>query len=422
MFISTIYSIAADPIPRFRWVALQLAELEKCSSTDEINERLKELPKGLDEIYSRTLKKIDEKHRADTRTFLQWLAFSKRPMTIAEIAETITVDFASKDGPVFRSTKRYFDPRDVLVRCSSLVSESDGGHCWLNPTFQCLLTVKIGTIKLSHFSVKEYLVSERIDKNFSISEEASHSKISEVSVAYLLQFDSFEPLTNAMLDSSPLALYAAEHWVNHAKSGGGGSAVLKLILQLFTSETAPLTNWIRMWNIDRYWRRQDFGMDKARVLSPLYYASLAGMEDVSYNLLERGENANAEGGYYGNALQAASYGGYKAIVEVLLKKGAKVNAKGGKCGNALHAASRRGKETIVKLLLENGADINAKGGECGSALQAASCNGREPIVKLLLENGADVNEKGEEYGNALQAASLRGHEPIVKLLLENGRT
>ena len=61
MFIPTIYLIMADNVSRFRWVALQLAELEKCSSAVEITERLAELPKGLDEIYNRILEKIDEK-------------------------------------------------------------------------------------------------------------------------------------------------------------------------------------------------------------------------------------------------------------------------------------------------------------------------------------------------------------------------
>ena len=89
--------------------------------------QLAELPKGLDEIYSRILNNVDEKHRADTRTFLQWLAFCKRPMSIKEIAETITADFSGK-YPVFNQDKRYADPRDVLVRCSSLVSESEIGR------------------------------------------------------------------------------------------------------------------------------------------------------------------------------------------------------------------------------------------------------------------------------------------------------
>ena len=122
---------------RFRWVVLQLAELEKCSSRYEIVKQLAELPKGLDEIYNRILKNINEKHRADTRMFLQWLAFCRRPMKIEEIAETITADF-SDNCPVFNQDKRYADPRDVLVRCSSFVSESKGKYNWLNPIFQLL--------------------------------------------------------------------------------------------------------------------------------------------------------------------------------------------------------------------------------------------------------------------------------------------
>ena len=120
---------------RFRWVALQLAELAKCSSRYEIDIQLAELPKGLDEVYHRILKNVDDKHRADTKMFLQWLAFCKRPMTIEEIAETITADF-SEGYPIFNQYKRYADPRDVLVRCSSFVSESEGKYSWLNPVFQ----------------------------------------------------------------------------------------------------------------------------------------------------------------------------------------------------------------------------------------------------------------------------------------------
>ena len=81
---------------RFRWVVLQLAELEKCSSRYEIDKQLAELPKGLDEIYNRILKSINEKHCADTRMFLQWLAFCEMQMKIEEIAETIIVDFSLK--------------------------------------------------------------------------------------------------------------------------------------------------------------------------------------------------------------------------------------------------------------------------------------------------------------------------------------
>ena len=127
----------ANLFMRFRWVVLQLAVLKKCSSRYEVDKRLAELPKGLDEIYSRILTNVDEHHRADTRMFLQWLAFCKRPMKIKELAETITVDF-SGEFPVFNKDKRYADIQDVLVRCSSFVSESKGEYSWLNPAFQPL--------------------------------------------------------------------------------------------------------------------------------------------------------------------------------------------------------------------------------------------------------------------------------------------
>jgi ankyrin repeat protein len=64
----------------------------------------------------------------------------------------------------------------------------------------------------------------------------------------------------------------------------------------------------------------------------------------------------------------ASRGGHDKIVELLLDKGADVNAQGGEYGNALQAASLGGHDKIVELLLDKGADVNAQGGEYGNAL------------------------------------------------------
>jgi ankyrin repeat protein len=76
-------------------------------------------------------------------------------------------------------------------------------------------------------------------------------------------------------------------------------------------------------------------------------------------------------------------------VRILLEKGADVNAQGGYYGNALQAAiTMEGSENIVRLLLEKGADVNAKRGYYGNALQAAICFGNEYVVQLLRERGA----------------------------------
>jgi ankyrin repeat protein len=64
------------------------------------------------------------------------------------------------------------------------------------------------------------------------------------------------------------------------------------------------------------------------------------------------------------------------VVKLLLDKGAEVSAQGGHYGNALQAASDGGHEAVVKLLLDKGADV--------SALQAASAERREAAVKMLV--------------------------------------
>jgi ankyrin repeat protein len=103
-----------------------------------------------------------------------------------------------------------------------------------------------------------------------------------------------------------------------------------------------------------------------------------------------------------------------------LDKGADVNAQGGTYGNALQAASFTSTK-LVQLLLEKGADVNSQGGGYGNALQAASlaCQSIGEIVRLLLDKGAAVNAQGGEYGNALQAASYQGNVEIV--LRQRGR-
>ena len=46
-------------------------------------------------------------------------------MTLEEIAETVAVDFDS-DVPEYSPDGRYLDPKDVLGKCSGLITESEG--------------------------------------------------------------------------------------------------------------------------------------------------------------------------------------------------------------------------------------------------------------------------------------------------------
>jgi hypothetical protein len=106
----------------------------------------------------------------DAFKVLQWLAYSARPLQIDELAEVIEVDM---EGDLrFDPDMRLPDPQDILIICSSLVTtavsktENDNGT-----------TSEIIELRLAHFSVKEYLFSDRVRiapaNGYSCHEKAS---------------------------------------------------------------------------------------------------------------------------------------------------------------------------------------------------------------------------------------------------------
>ena len=69
----------------------------------------------------------------------------------------------------------------------------------------------------------------------------------------------------------------------------------------------------------------------------------------------------------------------------LLEHGADVNAQGGPYGNALQAACSKGHDNIVQILLEHGADVHiqSEDGLFVTALQAARSQGHDEIVQMI---------------------------------------
>ncbi|KAH6986709.1 hypothetical protein EDB80DRAFT_590283, partial [Ilyonectria destructans] len=59
-------------------------------------------------------------------------------------------------------------------------------------------------------------------------------------------------------------------------------------------------------------------------------------------------------------LLLAAKNSHYSIMKILLNKGANINAQGGRYGNALQAALHKGYELVVKLLLDKGADVNIR--------------------------------------------------------------
>ncbi|KZP10823.1 hypothetical protein FIBSPDRAFT_872279 [Athelia psychrophila] len=260
----------------FRWVALQADHLIKSASPRELAKQLKSLPRDLNESYSRTL--AESPDPGNLKRLLQWLAYSRRVMTIKEIAEVAVIDFGGDDSglPVYGADRRFADPDHVLSLCYGLVTEVEVNIESRSRRAPILKRA----IKLAHFSVKEYLISEHIlsgaAANFHTDEQLSHSIIAQTSLAYLLHLVKSASFSKDTLLSFPLARYAAEHWVAHCHSAGsdqGNTAALQQ-LQLHFFEPSPscaMRNWIYLYDVEEL---DKLGLErKAEDLgSPFYYS------------------------------------------------------------------------------------------------------------------------------------------------------
>ena len=185
---------------------------------------MKSLPKTLDDTYARILQNIDQEHNQDAFQILQWLVFSARPLRLKEVCEVIALD--PDNNFQFNESRRLVDPFDIQIICSSLIimsveefyeesdEESDEEP---DEEFSKLYPRKstkardgnVTYIRLAHFSVKEYLVSTRIEhglaKNYSIQEIKANTDILRTCIGYLSTFDKPDSLTPRNLKRFPLA-------------------------------------------------------------------------------------------------------------------------------------------------------------------------------------------------------------------------
>ena len=134
---------------RFRWVFCQLETLRQCLPPS-VRRTLDEIPESLDETYDRVLREIKRPNRDYAYRLLQCLVVAIRPLEVKELAEVLAVDFDDGEGIAkLKPNWRWEDEEQALLSsCSSLIVivKTEGSR----------------VVQFSHFSVKEYLTSERL--------------------------------------------------------------------------------------------------------------------------------------------------------------------------------------------------------------------------------------------------------------------
>jgi ankyrin repeat protein len=377
------------------------------------------------------------------------------PERADELAEAFAVEFDWTSEPKLVERERPEDPEEAVLSASSTLINIVGEDS------------KIA--QFSHFSVKDFLTSERFkDSEFKGSSIYSlytslgdaHTVLTQVYLAVLLRLD--QNSNNERHKTSPLVRYAARHWVDHAKLGNITPELKRLMERLFNPEEPHLVAWTRIYDVDKGNEPSANDLDDNEErptpagATPLYYAALCGFAGVTKKLITFPQNVNAKCGHHGTPLHAASYeghlesarllllhgadvkmmnahkktalwsayaSGHPDVMEILIRNGADVEEGYADLDSAhlLHIASRHGKADVVRLLLQqNHADVDARDNLNQTPLHEASTNGHLKVVELLLDHKADVNATTTAQNTPLHGASESGHLEVVQMLLKRG--
>ena len=390
----------------FRWVSHRLNTLRESTPSDTRNIR-EEVGTPLDAMFEQALDNIPEEKYPYAYRLFQCLVVALRPLGLKELADIFSTDLDPNAAP---------NEEAVLSACPALVAVDEKDS------------------KIVHFSnptdkVKEFLTSNRLRtlntktiSRYHFSLEAANATLSRACIDVLLRFD--KTADRKRLESSPLALYAAQHWVDHTQIGNVASKNQDGMRRLLDRNESHLDAWIWMHDIDK---GQSRTMDdlvpqpSPRSATPLYYAALCGFgELVSYLADKHPEDLADRRGYYGTPLHAASYKGHRDAVRALLERGAKVDTIVGN-KTPIHAAYYGDQlETMRLLLLAKDADVDAKGASGNTLLHYAALDGDGQLdfVDLLLERNPDLNAKNENGWTPLHRAALRGQVEVAKRLLD----
>ena len=396
---------------RFRWVVCQLDTLRRCFPAS-IQRALNELPRTLDETYERILLGIDEEKQEYAIRLFRCLAFSRRPLRVKELAEVIAVEFNAGSIPRLNVNLRPGDADEaVLSACSTMVAIINPNGNTANTFYENDHRV----VQFSHYSVKEFLTSDRLAKSmrrdlsqYHISSEPAHTVLAQSCISTLLQLNGdIEDIYRGF----PLAEYASQNWFHHAQCQGVASRIQKGMERLFDPDRIHFSIWISIHDVDA-------ARSSRTKASPLYYAALCGIGSlVEYLVVTRRLDPNQSRGSHGTPLHVAVVSGHTSIARFLLEHAADANARDMNSVTPLHEAIERGNIDIARLLINHGADVNAF--VYRSDPQAPQTE-RQAHRDMLLDEGVDENARGENKSSPLHEAAKRGNLKTAQLLIGHG--
>ena len=466
----------------FLWVVLVVPilneELERGRIFD-VEKRLQEIPAGLSELFKDLLKR-DNKNMDDLLLCIQWVLYSKRPLTPEEFYFAVV---SGLDPDPVNLAK--WNPEHISTAIARFVLSSSKGLAEITKS-------KDHTVQFIHESVRDFLVKDRglwelWPELGTDIESISHDQLKQCCYTYMkVNISSHMPpgetLPKASSDEAkklrlhistrfPFLKYATHHVLHHADAAATRLPQDEFLENFALKDWIKLDNLFKPYDVRRHtasasllyllaesnWARlikiacrhqPTIHIEGERYRYPLFAALTNGHRDAVITLLQNKTSHSQEDDIstqleYGQDFKVrrllwTAAGRYEPVIKPLLETG-KVDAavvkllleifsfdaysKDNDGRTPLSWAAMGGHEAIVKLLLETDElDADSKGSDGWTPLAWASGRGHEAIVKLLLETGkVDADSKSNDGRTPLSRAAVGGHEAVVKLLLETGK-
>ena len=399
---------------------------------------LAELPETLDATYERILQEIPKPNRVHAHRLLQCLTAAVRPLAVEELAEVLAIDFDVAGGiPKLNRDLRWIDQEQaVLSACSSLIAIVEDED--------------LRRVQFSHFSVKEYLSSDRLATSemaalrfHHIHLESAHAIMAQACLGVLLQLD--ESMDKKTIEGYPLANYAGEFFNNHAEAGDVLSQNNDGVDHRLDPDRPHLNPWLWLQFGDAKQKNFDFDIESRSDsetieprypvwgpfpvypprVSPLYYTLVLEHEYFTRHLiLKRPHDLYASDVYGKTPLHLAIH---PEVTQMLLDRTADINVRDNRGCTPLHCVMAAANPELqddlfrsAQLLLEHGADAEAQNNLGTTPLHLAASKRSRKIVQMLIEKVTNINLRNDRGQTALHKASRCGDTDIIRIILDHG--
>jgi hypothetical protein len=360
---------------------------------------------------------------------LQCLLVAVRPLRVEELADLLAIKFNTTQGAVpgyDASWRPNHQEKAVLTVCSSLIAiVNDNGS---------------RVVQFSHFTVKEFLTSDRLKSNlrdfsqYHILSGPAHRILAQACLGCLLRLGN--QTDEEDVEDSPLAKYAARHWITHAQFGNVASYLQNGMKALFDSDKPHFARWVGLYDIDD----EHSSESRSKIPTPLYCSTLCGFSDLVEHLaIKRPQDINAIGGRYEFPLLGALFEKHFQVAEILLKHGADVNCRREDLITPLHLAAYYGEPKVAQVLLEHKATVDSQDNRGNTPLHLLVEGGLEGwfqrydnrprevkvtltvnLARFLLGHSADAIIRTRTEWILRNSATFEGAREVAGLLLDHG--